>query len=69
MLFGLVFGLIKPLEAQDPIFLNANHSLLNLNPSFAGSNGGFRNQFSFRNQWPSLSGRYHTYINSADVYL
>lgn len=64
-----VFGLSVCLNAQDPFFLNSNQSLLSLNPSFAGSNGGFRNQFSYRNQWPNLSGRIVTYLNSADVYL
>lgn len=64
-----VFGLCVCLRAQDAFFLNSNQSLLSLNPSFAGSNGGFRNQFSFRNQWPNLSGRYITFLNSADLYL
>jgi len=65
----LVVSLCVSLNAQDPFFLNSNQSLLSLNPSFAGSNGGFRNQFSYRNQWPNLSGRIVTYLNSADVYL
>lgn len=65
----LVLSLCLSLNAQDPFFLNSNQSLLSLNPSFAGSNGGFRNQFSYRNQWPNLSGRIVTYLNSADVYL
>lgn len=65
----LVVVVCASLKAQDPFFLNSNQSLLALNPSFAGSNGGFRNQFSYRNQWPSLSGRTVSYLNSADVYL
>lgn len=55
--------------AQDPAFTNANQSLIYLNPSFSGSNGFIRNQFSFRNQWPQLSGNYVTYLNSFDVYF
>ena len=57
--------------SQDPPFLNANQSLLYMNPSFAGSNGGIRNQFSYRNQWP-FAGNYgymQTYLNTLDVYL
>jgi len=65
----LVVGVYVSLNAQDSFFLNSNQSLLCLNPSFAGSNGGFRNQVSFRNQWPNLSGRVITFLNSADVYL
>lgn len=65
----LVVVVCASLKAQDAFFLNSNQSLLSLNPSFAGSNGGFRNQFSYRNQWPNLSGRTVTYLNCADVYL
>ena len=57
------------LSAQDATFLNTNQSLINLNPSFAGSNGGLRNQLSYRNQWPGLSSRFVTYSNSFDAYL
>lgn len=57
------------LQAQDPVFLNTNQSLVYLNPSFAGSNGGIRNQLSLRNQWPQSSGHYVTYLNSFDAYL
>jgi type IX secretion system PorP/SprF family membrane protein len=55
--------------SQDAIFLNSNQSLIYMNPSFAGSNGGVRNQFSYRNQWPQLSGNMQTFLNTADVYL
>lgn len=55
--------------SQDPTFLNANQSLLYLNPSFAGSNGGVRNQFSYRNQWPQLSLNMQTFLNTTDVYF
>lgn len=55
--------------SQDPAFVNANQSLLYMNPSFAGSNGGVRNQFSFRNQWPSSNFSLRTSLNAADVYL
>ncbi|MBA2610669.1 MAG: PorP/SprF family type IX secretion system membrane protein [Bacteroidetes bacterium] len=55
--------------AQDPTFFNARQSLVYLNPSFAGSNGGIRNQFSYRNQWPNLSGTYVTFLNTFDAYI
>ena len=66
--FAFMFGFLV-VDAQDPIFLNTNHSLLYLNPSFAGSNGGIRNQLSYRNQWPNLSGNFVTYLNSFDAYI
>lgn len=55
--------------AQDPFFINSNQSLVYLSPSFSGSNGFIRNQFSYRNQWPQLSGQYVTYLNSFDIYF
>lgn len=55
--------------AQDPIFLNSSQSLVYLNPSFSGSNGLIRNQFSYRNQWPNLSGTFVTYVNTFDAYI
>ncbi|MDI1354100.1 MAG: PorP/SprF family type IX secretion system membrane protein [bacterium] len=55
--------------AQDPILLNNNQSLVYFNPSFAGSNGGIRNQFSYRNQWPEYHTNYVTYVNSFDAYI
>jgi type IX secretion system PorP/SprF family membrane protein len=36
--------------SQDPEFYNTNFSLVSLNPGFAGSNGGIRNQTSYRVQ-------------------
>ncbi|MEO6302287.1 MAG: PorP/SprF family type IX secretion system membrane protein [Bacteroidia bacterium] len=55
--------------SQDPVFTNPLQSLVYLNPSFAGSNGFIRNQFSYRNQWPNLSGTYVTYLNTFDAYI
>jgi type IX secretion system PorP/SprF family membrane protein len=54
---------------QDPIFLNANQSLIALNPSFAGSSGGVRTQVSYRNQWPGYFGSYVTNGAAADVFI
>src|SRR5687768_8926887 len=57
------------LTAQDIFFNNFNQSLIYFNPSFAGSNGGVRNQFTYRNQWPFHLGRFETYMNSFDFYI
>ena len=65
----ILFFITTLFYAQDPIFYNTNSSLLFLNPSYAGSNGGFRLQNNYRNQWPNLSGNYITYGTSADCYL
>jgi type IX secretion system PorP/SprF family membrane protein len=67
-LYFIIFAFAKGFS-QDPLFTNTSQSLVYLNPSFAGSNSGIRNQFSYRNQWPNLSGTYLTYLNSFDVYL
>jgi len=67
-LYFIIFVFAKGFS-QDPLFTNTSQSLVYLNPSFAGSNGGIRNQFSYRNQWPNLSGTYGTNLNSFDAYL
>lgn len=56
-------------KGQDPYYLNTNQSLVSLNPSFAGSNGGVRNQLSYRHQWPTLSTNFVSYQNTFDAYL
>lgn len=56
-------------NAQDPYIFNANQSLLQVNPSFAGSNGGIRNQFNYLNLSPNLSGNLTSYQNTTDAYL
>jgi type IX secretion system PorP/SprF family membrane protein len=53
--------------SQDQILLNPNQALIATNPSFAGSNGTFRNQFFYRNQWPNLSGNNTSFYNSIDA--
>jgi type IX secretion system PorP/SprF family membrane protein len=64
----LFFFVCGSLLSQDAMFINSNQSLINLNPSFAGSNGGIRNQLSYRSPHsPSLS--YYTCANSFDFYL
>ena len=57
-------------RAQEPIFSNLNQSLINLNPSFAGSNGFIRNQAGYRNQdFRNSPSNYVTYYNSYDMYF
>ncbi len=51
--------------AQDAYFSNTSQSLLRLNPSFAGSNGGVRNQLSYR--YNNDRG-FSTIYNAADVF-
>jgi type IX secretion system PorP/SprF family membrane protein len=67
--FTVVFLAAGVLAAQDPFFINQNQSLLQLNPSFAGSNGGLRAQLGYRNQWPSLSANFVTYHAALDGYF
>lgn len=57
------------LSAQDPLFTNTSQSLINLNPSFAGSNGGMRVQSGYRDQWYNLTGSYKTFSTDVDVYI
>lgn len=67
-LYFIIFVFAKGFS-QDPLFTNTSQSLVYLNPSFAGSNGGIRNQLSYRDQWPNLSGTFVTYLNSFDAYI
>lgn len=59
----------ESLYAQDPYFLNYTQSQVALNPSFAGSSGGLRNQSNYRNQ--SLDGfnKFTTAQTTIDAYL
>lgn len=65
----ILLALAFNLSAQDPLLTNTQQSLIHLNPSFAGSNGLFRYQSFYRNQWPALSGSYTTFYNSVDAYI
>lgn len=55
--------------AQDPHFNNIHQSLVQFNPSFAGSSEHWRNQTVYRNQWPNLSGSYITYNTCVDGHI
>lgn len=69
ILLGILILSFTISNAQDPSFYNSNQSLIYLNPSFAGSNGGIRNQASYRNQWPQTSYNFSTYLNTVDLYI
>lgn len=70
-MLSLIYVLLLSLNvvSQDPLFFNTNQSLVYTNPSFAGTNGLIRNQFLYRNQWPTLSANYITYYNATDVFI
>src|SRR3954466_6833643 len=55
--------------SQDASFANSQQSLLNLNPSFAGTNGFVRSQSSYRLRWPNLLASYALMGNNTDVYI
>ncbi|MBX3165207.1 MAG: PorP/SprF family type IX secretion system membrane protein [Bacteroidetes bacterium] len=69
--FSLVFVFTTNTFAQDVAFANTNQSLLNTNPSFAGSNGGLRVQTNYQNKWPNISAGHTSvsYYASADAYV
>lgn len=54
-------------SAQDITGFLPMNNLLDINPSFAGSNGGFRLQANYVNIWPSLSGRNQGTTLAADM--
>ena len=63
LLFALNSG-----YSQEQSFFNSNQSLVNLNPSFAGSNGLIRNQSSYRSNMVPYY-RHYTASNSVDAYV
>jgi type IX secretion system PorP/SprF family membrane protein len=65
---AFLFWLITA-RAQDLSINNTNTNLLYTNPAFAGSNGGVRNQLTYRNQWPNLNANFFGLVNSTDLYV
>jgi type IX secretion system PorP/SprF family membrane protein len=55
--------------AQDFSIPNSNYALIHLNPSFAGSNGGIRNQFASKAAVTEYAGGYRGFVNTTDAYL
>lgn len=56
-------------EAQDVSFNNTDHTLVYMNPSFAGSSKHARSQSNYRLQWPNLSASGVTYQSCLDGYI
>ena len=65
----LVLNTLSNVFAQDVQFVNNPQALVQLNPSFAGSNGFVRNQLTYRNQWANLSLNNITVLNTFDAYI
>ncbi len=57
------------LSAQDPQFSQFYAAPLNLNPAFAGNTEAPKIGLNYRNQWPSISQAYVTYMASYDQFL
>lgn len=55
--------------AQDAQFSQFYANPMYTNPSFAGSDGDFRLNLNYRNQWPSAENSFTTYNFSADYYI
>jgi type IX secretion system PorP/SprF family membrane protein len=68
----LACALVTPFSwsfAQDLSLPNSNYALIHLNPSFAGSNGGIRNQFASQVMRSEFSGSPWGFVNTIDAYL
>lgn len=61
-----VFILFSDCYGQDPTFSQFYANPLYLAPSFAGATQEYRIGMNYRNQWPSISGVFHTYSISID---
>src|SRR5438045_8416220 len=57
------------LLSQDLMPMSISQSLISINPSFAGNNGMVRNQFYYRQLYPSLAKDYYMLSNNADVFI
>jgi len=51
---------------QDPSFSQSANNLTYVNPAFTGTSENFRANFSYRNQWPGISGTFITTNVSVD---
>lgn len=67
--FFLLVSCFFLMRSQDAQFNNIQHSLVYLNPSFAGTEGCVRTQIDYRNQWPNLSGTYIPTFLSVDGFI
>ncbi|WP_317898987.1 PorP/SprF family type IX secretion system membrane protein [Aurantibacillus circumpalustris] len=69
LLFTAAVLLLNNAYSQDQTLLNPNQSLIATNPSFAGSNGAFRNQLVARSTNPFVSNNNAVYYNALDGYI
>lgn len=70
MLYLLIqLASIEPLFAQDPQFGHYYNNSLLYNPAFTGNVDLGRFALSYRNQWPSIPGRFVSFAGSYDHYL
>ena len=67
--FFLLILFSTHIVGQDVLFYNTYHSQLYYNPAFAGSNEASAINYSYRNQWPELSGNYQTHFLEANQVL
>ena len=62
----LLFIIITDSFGQDPTFSQFYANPLYLSPSFAGATEEYRFGLTYRDQWPSIPGVFHTYSISFD---
>ncbi len=61
VLGALLWAMVWPLQAQDPVFSQFFASPLQLNPAFTGITYAPRVTLNYRNQWPSWPNAFVTY--------
>lgn len=60
------FGFVQLAQAQDPLFSQFYSNRLYLNPAYAGADNGARVALNYREQWPSIPGRFPTLALGTD---
>lgn len=65
----IFLGVVKDTLAQDPQFSQFYAAPIYYNPAFAGSSFRDRVVVNYRNQWPSLPGKFVTYAASYDHFF
>lgn len=68
-LFTCLIIACLPAFSQDPSFTQYNQAALYLNPGLAGANGCGKAAAGYRNQWPAISGTFHSVYAGYDHYL
>lgn len=65
-LIFLSFIIVTDSFGQDPTFSQFYANALYLSPSFAGATAEYRLSMNYRDQWPSIPGKFRTYSISFD---